>query len=124
IGDGASVSFAIAPLREPYGGPPLPPDEASLLLDAGPGVYLDCLHFDPPFLVHLGRLIGDAHLVEEGVRQALAYVSMLQDPASGLFRHFWLERTGRAYVAGWSRGQGWALMGLLDVLEQLPSAHG
>jgi len=123
IGDGAYVSFGSAPLREPYGGPPLPPDEAALLTDPGPGAYLDCLHFDPPFLVHLGRLAGDDGLMEAGVGQALAYVTMLQDPGSGLFRHFWLERTGRPYVLGWARGQGWALLGLLDVLEGLPHEH-
>ena len=123
IGDGAWVSFASAPLREPYGGAPLPPSEAALLTDAGPGVYLDCLHFDPPFLVHLGRLLGDEAMLEAGVDQALAYISMLQDPDGGLFRHFWLERTGRPYVLGWARGQGWALLGLLDVLEQLPASH-
>jgi unsaturated rhamnogalacturonyl hydrolase len=123
IGAGAWVSFAAAPLREPYGGAGLPPAEAALLQAAGPGVYLDCLHFDPPFLVHLGRLLGDEAMLEAGVEQALAYVAMLQDPDSGLFRHFWLERTGRAYALGWARGQGWALLGLLDVLEQLPAGH-
>ena len=123
IGDGAWVSFASAPLREPYGGAPLPPAEAALLADAGPGVYLDCLHFDPPFLVHLGRLLRDEEMVAAGAGQALAYVSMLQDPGTGLFRHFWLERTRQAHVLGWSRGQGWALLGLLDVLERLPAGH-
>jgi unsaturated rhamnogalacturonyl hydrolase len=34
-----------------------------------------------------------------------------------LFAHFYLERTQRLYGHGWSRGQGWALLGLLDVLE-------
>ena len=55
-----------------------------------------------------------------GIGQALAYVSMLQDPETGLFHHFWLERTGRPYALGWSRGQGWALLGLLDVLRRYP----
>jgi unsaturated rhamnogalacturonyl hydrolase len=56
-------------------------------------------------------------LVEEGIRQAIAFIDLLQDPSTGLFRHFYLERTGRAYVDSWSRGQGWALLGLLDCLE-------
>jgi unsaturated rhamnogalacturonyl hydrolase len=123
IGDGAWVSFADAPLREPYGGAQLAPAEIALMSDTGPGVYLDCLHFDPPFFVHLGRLLGDTELVDAGAAQALAYVSMLQDRDSGLFRHFWLEQTQRAYIPGWGRGQGWALLGLLDVLEELPRSH-
>jgi unsaturated rhamnogalacturonyl hydrolase len=123
IGDGAFVSFARAPLREPYGGEPLPPDEAELMLDPGPGMYVDCLHFDPPFLVHLGTLLDDHEMVDTGARQALAYVSMLQEAESGLFHHFWLARTRRPHVLGWARGQGWALLGLLDVLEHLPRHH-
>ena len=123
IGDGAWASFADAPLREPYGGAQLAPDEIALMTDTGPGVFVDCLHFDPPFFVHLGRLLGDRELVDAGAAQALAYVSMLQDLDTGLFHHFWLEQTRRAYIPGWGRGQGWALLGLLDVLEQLPRAH-
>lgn len=123
IGAGAWISFAAAPLREPYGGGTLPPDEVSLLSSPGPSVYVDCLHFDPPFLVHLGRLLGDAAMVDAGAGQALAYVSMLQDRDTGLFHHFWLERTCKPYVLGWSRGQGWALLGLLDVLDELPPSH-
>ncbi len=123
IGDGAWVSFARAPLREPYGGAVLPAAEQTLMADPGAGVYVDCLHFDPPFFVQLGRLVGDDELVELGIGQALAYVSMLQDPVGGLFHHFWLERTGRAYAMGWSRGQGWALLGLLDVLRGMPDTH-
>jgi unsaturated rhamnogalacturonyl hydrolase len=123
IGDGVFTSFQSAPLREPYGGAPLSPDEVALLADPGPGVYVDCLHFDPPFLVHLGRLLDDDDMVDVGANQALGYVSMLQDDTSGLFHHFWLQRTSRPYVLGWARGQGWALLGLLDVLEQLPPDH-
>lgn len=118
---GVFVSFPRTPLREPYGGGPLPPDERALLDDPGPGAFVDCLHFDPPFFAALGRLTGDAALTQAAIAQAAGYIRLLQDPASGLFHHFWLERTGRPYVLGWGRGQGWALLGLLDTLEQLPS---
>ncbi len=116
---GVYVAFERAPLREPYGGPGLPPDEAELLEDPGAGIFVDCLHFDAPFLVKLGVLAGNSDLVDAGVAQALALVDVLQQP-DGLFAHFFLERTRRTYGHGWGRGQGWALLGLLDVLEQLP----
>lgn len=119
---GVFVSFARAPLREPYGGAALSEEDAELLRDPGAGVFVDCLHFDPPFFAHLGALAGDSALVDLAAEQALAYVELLQDE-SGLFWHFWLERTRRRYGYGWGRGQGWALLGLVDLLRCLPREH-
>ena len=119
---GAFVSFERAPLREPYGGARLSASDAELLRDPGAGVFVDCLHFDPPFFAHLGTLTGDAALVDLAAEQALAHLALLQDE-SGLVWHFWLERTERPYGYGWARGQGWALLGLLDLLAYLPEEH-
>jgi unsaturated rhamnogalacturonyl hydrolase len=116
------VPLERAPLQKPYGGGQLAAHEVTLIGDPGPGIFVDCLHFDPPFLVHLGRLLGDTAMVRTGVEQALAISRLLQDPDTGLFHHFWLEKTQRSHILGWSRGQGWALLGLVDVLEQLPSS--
>ena len=63
-------------------------------------------------------LSGSLALVDAGAEQALALTRLLQQP-DGSFAHFYLERTGRTYGHGWGRGQGWALLGLLDVLERL-----
>ncbi len=120
---GCYTSFAQAPLREPYGDRRLSAVEHELLLEPGPGVFVDCLHFDAPFLVHLGRITGRSMFTDAGAAQARAMVALLQDPSSGLFHHFTLERTGELYGLGWSRGQGWALLGLLDVLADLPNDH-
>jgi unsaturated rhamnogalacturonyl hydrolase len=125
IAEGVYVTFEKAPLRVPYAPARMGALDAALLSDAGPGTYLDCLHFDPPFLVHLGRLIGDDAMVAEGVAQALGYGRLLQDEQTSLFRHFWLERTATAHAPGWARGQGWATLGLLDVLDHAaPEAAG
>ena len=86
------------------------------------GVFVDPLHFDPPFLVRLGCLTGDAALVDAGAAQAAALTELLQDD-SGLFWHFYLERADERFGLGWGRGQGWALLGLVDVLEFLPADH-
>ena len=119
---GVYVSFERAPLRMPYGGATLSPAEQALLEDPGAGAFVDCLHFDAPFLVKLGRVAGDERLVDAGADQALATIALLQQP-DGFFAHFFLERTGQTYGPGWGRGQGWALLGLLDVIEQLPEGH-
>jgi unsaturated rhamnogalacturonyl hydrolase len=121
--EGVYTAFAQAPLIEPCDGSPLPESDRVLLADPGPGVFVDCMHFDPPFFVHLGRVTGDDELVDDGVAQALGAVRLLQDPRTGIFNHFYLPRTGCRYGYGWSRGQGWALLGLLDVLELAPPGH-
>jgi unsaturated rhamnogalacturonyl hydrolase len=119
---GVALPFERAPLREPFGGGALDPADLGLLEDPGPGVFVDPLHFDPPFLVRLGRMAGARELVDAGAGQALAITELLQDE-SGLFWHFFLERSGERYGLGWGRGQGWALLGMVDVLEALPPDH-
>jgi unsaturated rhamnogalacturonyl hydrolase len=119
---GVALPFERAPLREPFGDQPLDAGDRALLDDPGPGVFVDPLHFDPPFLVHLGVLTDSAELVDSGADQARALVELLQDD-SGAFWHFFLDRTGERYGLGWGRGQGWALLGLVDVLERLPETH-
>lgn len=52
--------------------------------------------------------------------EVLGYRSFLLDGETGLYNHFWLEKLGRSYTQGWGRGQGWALLGLIDVAGFLP----
>jgi unsaturated rhamnogalacturonyl hydrolase len=87
----------------------------------GPGVFVDCMDFDGPFFARLARVTGDRELADEAMRQLTGQIELLQDPATGLFHHFWLERIGRSNGIAWGRGQGWAMHGLLSALENLPA---
>ncbi len=109
-----------APLLEPYAGTATPRD-VRLLEDPPACVCVDCLHFDAPFLVKLGTLLGDDRYIEAGLVQARGYVKALQRP-DGLFDHFRLEGEPDAFGPGWGRGQGWALLGMLDIVEDLRGA--
>lgn len=119
---GTAITFedASRSLREPYGELGLDQADRELLADPGAGIYVDCLHFDPPFYAALSALHAGGDWAARATTEARGYISLLQDPSTGLFYHFWLERRGRAYGLGWGRGQGWALLGLLDVLDELP----
>jgi len=122
--EGAAITFedTLRALRPPYGGEALAAADARLMEDPGAGVWLDCLHFDPPFYAALEALFPGRGWGAAAEAEALAYRDMLRDPETGLYRHFWLEKTGKSYIRGWGRGQGWALLGLLDVAESLPRA--
>jgi unsaturated rhamnogalacturonyl hydrolase len=53
------------------------------------------------------------------VSQALAYIAALQAD-SGLFDHFRLAEGNETFGPGWGRGQGWALLGMLDLIADHP----
>lgn len=116
--DGVYETWDASPLLEPYRADH-PTDRDRRLLAAPPaGVFVDCLHFDPPFFTALGRVTGDRALVETGVDQALGYVRLLQRD-DGLFDHFVLRGEEGSFGPGWGRGQGWAALGLLETIHEL-----
>jgi unsaturated rhamnogalacturonyl hydrolase len=109
-------------LMTPYGGEELPEFEAQLLANPPGGSCVDCMHFDPPFFTALGKEIGNRELVDIGVDQAINYINELQTE-NGIFDHFFLTGVPGAWAPGWGRGQGWALLGMLDVLKSIDSDH-
>ena len=116
-------TFDQSPLMEPYSGEQLPEREKELLANPPAGVFIDCLHFDPPFFASLARVTGDSRWEREAISQAEGYIGALQQE-SGLFNHFVLRDVpDESFGPGWGRGQGWALLGLLDVVEQLNLDH-
>lgn len=109
----------------PYGPAVLDPAGETLLQNPPPGVFLDCLHFDPPFFAALARATGEQRYADAALDQALGYIDMLQRE-DGLFEHFVLRGIEGTFGPGWGRGQGWALLGMLDVLGEfatMPAEH-
>ncbi|MGN7800330.1 glycoside hydrolase family 88 protein [Leifsonia sp. 22587] len=115
---GLFATWEHSPLRHPYGPDDLDAHGAYLIADPPPGAFIDCLHFDPPFLTALGATTGETRFSIAGAEQARRYVGRLQQP-DGLFDHFELRGESRTYGYGWGRGQGWALLGLLDTLSEI-----
>lgn len=119
---GIFATWEHSPLRRPWGGAPLSATDARLLAKPPAGSFVDCLHFDPPFFAALGRSSGDRRWTDLAVEQAGAYIEALQRD-SGFFDHFVLEGVEGTFGPGWGRGQGWAALGLLDVLAALGPEH-
>jgi unsaturated rhamnogalacturonyl hydrolase len=113
---GVYATWEHSPLMAPYGSAAMSDEHIALLADPPPGVFLDCLHFDPPFFLALGAGLEAPRYWRAGLTQAVGYVRLLQVD-SGLFDHFVLDGVDGRFGPGWGRGQGWALLGLLDVIE-------
>jgi unsaturated rhamnogalacturonyl hydrolase len=87
-------------------------------------LFTEILYFLVPFFLRYGAVVDETSPVEAAVEQADVHCKHLQDPHTGLFRHIWRE-TPNSYPEGsfWSRGNGWAVAGLLDAILLLPDDH-
>jgi unsaturated rhamnogalacturonyl hydrolase len=86
-------------------------------------VYVDCMDFDAPFLSLLGQVTGRRAYTDLAVDCLLGHARVLWDAEHSLFYH--LYDAGRDQVNGafWGRGNGWALLGIIGVLESAPPHH-
>jgi rhamnogalacturonyl hydrolase YesR len=95
-------------------------------------MWIDGIYMGEPFLVRYGGLFDDAAFGNDmAVLQATLVAQHCLDPKTGLMFHAWDHdgnaswadpKTGRSPVI-WSRGMGWYVMALVDILEQLPASH-
>jgi rhamnogalacturonyl hydrolase YesR len=76
------------------------------------GLCIDALYHLPPALAAIGRLRSDERLMDRGAQMALLMLERLR--FSGGFAHWYDVAEDRNNGVAWSRGAGWALLGLLD----------
>jgi len=86
-------------------------------------VWVDCMHLDGPFLAHLSVVTGEDRFADLAADLLLRHARVLQDEGSGLFSHGFDDASGRRNNVHWGRGLGWALMGLVDTLRNIPHEH-
>jgi unsaturated rhamnogalacturonyl hydrolase len=72
-----------------------------------------------PLLAGLGRDLARPAYIADAARQILTYSKVLQDEKAGLFYHMWDWQTKERTRALWARGNGWVLMSIADVVEEL-----
>jgi unsaturated rhamnogalacturonyl hydrolase len=84
-------------------------------------VWVDCMHLDGPFLAVLANVSNDCRWRDLAVDLLLSHAGVLQDERTGLFSHGFDDLAGEPNGVFWGRGQGWALLGLLDTLLALPA---
>ena len=84
-------------------------------------IWVDCMDVDGPFLAALAHATGETAYFDQAAEELLGYARALQTDDGLLFHGF--ERDCGRNGQVWARGQGWALMGLVDTLAMLPRTH-
>jgi rhamnogalacturonyl hydrolase YesR len=88
--------------------------------DANQHVYVDCLYSDPPLFCGLAQVTGERKWFDVAAEYALEFWSVLVDAPTSLLYHGYSDATGEPIGLLWGRGVGWALLGLVDTLAELP----
>lgn len=88
-----------------------------------PMVFVDFIYYVGPYLGLLSQVTGETALLDTAVSQTLGHLECLQDPADDLVRHVYDPARGETNGVPWGRGNGWALLGLVDTLEVVPASH-
>lgn len=87
-------------------------------------VWIDAAWAVTPFALHAGLALDRSDLVDEACHQTLGMIALFRDPANGLLHQ------SRGFVGPnqlstdhWSRGNGWGLLALAALAEDLPATH-
>ena len=84
-------------------------------------VWADDMYMSVPFLTNMGVLTGNNKYFDDGISQVLQMADRLYISEKELFDHGWNITSGeydpRFY---WGRANGWVLMSMAEVLENVP----
>ncbi|WP_453989755.1 glycoside hydrolase family 88/105 protein [Bacillus nitroreducens] len=93
--------------------------------------FLDGIYMASPFYAQYGKTFYEPEILDDVVRQVTLLAKHTRDSETGLFYHGWDEKkeqiwadpqTGRS-PSFWGRAQGWYCVGIVDILDYLPTEH-
>lgn len=87
--------------------------------------WIDALFIVCPLLAKSSELLNEPQRYDDVLKQFFNYTVRLQDPEIKLFYQGWgwgINRTTHS-PGFWSRGNGWVLMAMTEVLNTIPSNH-
>jgi unsaturated rhamnogalacturonyl hydrolase len=98
--------------------------DGAVVTHAGrPQLWVDSMYFTAPALLRTAALTGEQPYVEEAAHELEAHARHLLDASTGLFRHMWDEESGQRSPCPWARGNAWAALATLEVMNALPQGH-
>jgi len=94
-----------------------------------PDAWVDTLFHIVPTLKYYTQLTGDTSYLDEAAYQTETMVKNLQDPVTGLLAHAYDDFDKNEQTPAWNqnefwaRGNGWALVSMMELLEDLDTNH-
>jgi len=86
-------------------------------------VWVDTLYHVPVFYAKLAEVTGDGTWVDKAIEEWTSHMALLTDSRGPFLAHSWDTGMHRLHGYGWGRGAGWALYGMIETLEHIPTAH-
>ena len=86
-------------------------------------LWVDDLYMSVSFLARMGELSGDQRYFDDAAKQVINFHKHLFDPTKGVMHHCWYSDVERQGVACWGRGNGWAMMAQVELLDRLPQQY-
>jgi len=90
-------------------------------------VWIDVATAVTPFLVYAGHIFGEQKYFDEAVKQTIMMYDLFLDSANGLLHQAqgFCDGYSPAKISEdhWSRGNGWGIFPLAELVEHLPKDH-
>lgn len=86
-------------------------------------VWLDDMYMAIPALAWYGNYKQDRRYTDEAIRQLQLFKQKMWVPEVQLFRHGWVESMNPHPNFHWGRCNGWAILTMCEVLDNLPDNH-
>ena len=86
-------------------------------------VWADDMYMSVPFLCRYAGMTGETGPLDFAARQMLLYRQMLFMEDKKVMAHMRCLRHGQHNGIPWSRGNGWVIFSLSELLEALPETH-
>lgn len=86
-------------------------------------IWADDMYMSVPFLCRYAQRTGDTGCIDLAAEQLLWYRALLFMPQKGLMAHMLSLSRGCHNAIPWSRGNGWVIFALSELLMRMPSDH-
>lgn len=86
-------------------------------------LWLDDMYMAIPALAQMGKLTGEKKYFDDAVKQVQLFSQRMFNKDMGVYMHGWVQDMNPHPSFYWARANGWALMAMVELLDELPDNH-